>query len=155
MDCGIFAIYLAFEDLKLHGKIYDVRAPLEGVPDVINGDTQHNRRDKKKEATTGGGLMRCYSREEKEVDDNDLRQMVDATFLNHIVFTPSGKGISAILLPFGWDGDFRAGQDLQRIVMLNKVPKVMNDAKKLLGKHGVDDSNVHVDALVTRTKEIN
>jgi hypothetical protein len=33
--------------------------------------------------------------------------------------------------------------------MPNKVPEVMTDAKKLLGKHCVDESDVHVDALVT------
>jgi hypothetical protein len=41
------------------------------------------------------------------------------------------------------------GHDLHIILMLSKVPKVTNDAKKLLGQHVVDDSNVHVDALVT------
>jgi hypothetical protein len=79
--------------------------------------------------------------------------MVDALFLNHVVVTPSGKGIGAILLPYGRESDFQLDQDLQSIVMLNKVPNVTNDAKKLLGQHCVDDSNVHADALVASTKE--
>jgi hypothetical protein len=54
-----------------------------------------------------------------------------------------------------WDGDFQVGQDLHSIVILNKVLKVVNDAEKLLGRDSVDDSNVHVDALVTNSKERN
>jgi hypothetical protein len=92
----------------------------------------------------------------KEVDnDNGLRQMVDALSPNHVVVTPSGKGIGAISLPSGRDSDFQLDQDLQSIMMMKKVPKVTNDAKKLLGQHCVDDSNVHADALVASTKERN
>jgi hypothetical protein len=81
--------------------------------------------------------------------------MVDALFPNYLVVIPSGKGIGTLLLPSGWDGDFEEGQDLQSIVMLNKVPEVMHDAHTILGQHGMDDSNVHVYALATSIKEIN
>jgi uncharacterized membrane protein YcjF (UPF0283 family) len=81
--------------------------------------------------------------------------MINALFPNFHVVTPSGKGIGAILLLSGWDGDFYVGQDLQRIVMLNKVLEVMNDAQTLLGNHDVDESNVHGDALTTSIKERN
>jgi hypothetical protein len=57
--------------------------------------------------------------------------MVDALFPKHVVVAPSGKGIEAILLPSGWDGDFQVDQDLHSIVMLNKVMKVINDVNKL------------------------
>jgi hypothetical protein len=71
---------------------------------------------------------------EKE-DENEpvLRKMLDDLFTNHLVVAPSGKGSGAILLPSGWDGDFQVGQDLQNIVMLKKVPKVMHDAHTCIG----------------------
>jgi hypothetical protein len=81
--------------------------------------------------------------------------MVDALFPNYLVVTPFGKGIGTILLPSEWDGKFQVGQDLHSIVMLNKVPEVIHGAQMLLGQHGVDDSNVHVDALATSIKKRN
>jgi hypothetical protein len=60
-----------------------------------------------------------------------------------------------MLLPSTWDCDFQVDQDLHSIVMLNKVPNTTNDANKLICQHDVDDSNVHVDALVTTIKERN
>jgi hypothetical protein len=55
MDCGSFAMELAFENLKLHDKIYDARATQEGVYGILNGDARHNRREKKKEVASGVG----------------------------------------------------------------------------------------------------
>jgi hypothetical protein len=91
------------------------------------------------------------------VDGNDpiVRQLVNALFPNHAVGISSGNGIWAILLPSGWDGDFQVGPDLQSISILNKVPKVTNDANKLVGQHGMDESNVNLDALIASTKERN
>jgi hypothetical protein len=98
---------------------------------------------------------RAAIRKKEDEHDSVLRQMVDALFPNYLIVTPSGKGIGTLLPPSGWDCDFQVGQDPHIIVMLNKVPEVMHDAHTLLGQHGVDARNVHVDALATSIKERN
>jgi hypothetical protein len=58
MDYRSFAMESAFEDLKLHIKIYDARAPPpRRVPAVSNGDPSHSR--------GGEWYARCYLREGK------------------------------------------------------------------------------------------
>jgi hypothetical protein len=82
MDGGSFAMESDFEDLNLHGKIDDARAPEKG----INGDRRNNMRAKKEEeesvAGAGCGARATIHEKEKEVDENDpiVRQLVNALF---------------------------------------------------------------------------
>jgi hypothetical protein len=120
LECGSFDIGSVFDD---------ARAPQKrGVPSLIDMNVKQ-----KEDAVAAGRGTRAAICKKDDEHNHVLRQMVNALFPNYLVVTPSGKVIGTILLPSGWDGDFQVGQDLQSIVMLNKVPEVMHDAQTPLG----------------------
>jgi hypothetical protein len=66
MDCGRFAMESAFEDLKLHVKIYDARAPEKGCLTqlMVTSDTTGEREEEEEKGICSRGEVwrtRCYS----------------------------------------------------------------------------------------------